>query len=304
MKTRKPLPLTAVRAFDVAARHLSFTKAAVELGMTQAAISYQIKLLEDRIGENLFFRRPRQVTLTPAGAHLAPLVSDAFDRLNSAFDELDTKASGTLVINLGHTFAANWLAARIGKFQIANPGLAIRLQTTDELVDFSRQTVDVAIRSGKGSWPGLTAHHLIEASFTPMLSPALAAEFGGMTEPADLLRLPIIDPEDPWWSVWLRAAGLDPTSLDDRQAGRLGAQILLANAAIAGNGAAILTPAFHTEALSSGRLIRPFGLTCNAGEGFYLVYPPARRNQPKIKRFREWILGEIKDAHALEGGIL
>lgn len=293
--TRKPLPLTAVRAFDMAARHLSFTKAAVELGMTQAAISYQIKLLEDHIGENLFFRRPRQVTLTPAGLHLAPLVSDAFERLASAFGELEKETLGTLVISLGHTFAANWLSARIGRFQIANPELAIRLQTSDQLVDFSGQVVDVAIRSGKGSWPGLTSHHLIEASFTPMLSPSLAESIGGVTEPADLLRLPIIDPDDPWWPLWLKAAGLDPDAVKNRQSSQLGAQILLANSAIAGNGVAILTPAFHTEALDTGRLIRPFDLTCNAGEAFYLVYPPARRNQPKIKRFREWILNEMSD---------
>lgn len=288
-------PLTAIRAFEAAARHGSFTRAAAELGMTQAAVSYQIKVLEDRIGAPLFLRRPRQITLTETGRQLAPAVSEAFELLSAAYQTAKHGAQGTLVINSVQTFAAQWLALHMGSFQIAHPALAVRLQTSTELVDFGRDDVDVVIRAGGGKWPGLASHLLMRALFTPMLSPALAASIGGVKEPADLMRLPIIDPADPWWPKWLEAAGVSSESLPKRPRSQLGAQTFEASAAMAGRGVALLTPAFYRSELESGRLVQPFDLVCDDGHGYWLAYPEARRNSPKIRVFRDWILGAVRD---------
>ena len=285
-------PLSAVRAFEAAARHLSFTRAGEELGMTQAAVSYQIRLLEERVGEALFLRRPRQVQLTEAGARLAPHIWDAFDRMRLAFDDLSRDTAGTLNINAAPTFAFHWLGARIGSFQLENPDLAIRLDTSNAFSAFTDNTADVAIRAGKGGWSDLRCHKLLEAAYTPMLSPELAASIGGVKEPADLMKLPILDPSDHWWAEWAETAGLDTDWLKTKRSSRMGAQALEAAVAAAGSGVAILTPAFYERELATGALIQPFEIYGYSGEAYWLVYPEARRNAPKIKRFRDWILRE------------
>ncbi|RYE77045.1 MAG: LysR family transcriptional regulator, partial [Hyphomicrobiales bacterium] len=204
-------PLAAIRAFEAAARHLSFTRAGAELGMTQAAVSYQIKLLEERIGEPLFLRRPRDLALTEIGQRLAPEMARA--RSPKASRRMSkAREDGTLIVNTMHTFASQWLAPRLGRFQLLQPQIAVRLETTTRIVDFSREEVDVVVRAGKGVWPGLMAHKLLDVRFTPMLSPRLAASIGGVREPADILKLPLLDSRDPWWVIWLEAHGL-PTSI-------------------------------------------------------------------------------------------
>lgn len=294
-------PLTAIRAFEAAARQGSFTKAAAELGMTQAAVSYQIKVLEDRIGAPLFLRRPRQVSLTETGRQLAPAVSEAFELLSAAYQTAKHGAQGTLVIDSVQTFAAQWLASHIGSFQIAHPALAVRLQTSTDIVDFGRDEVDLVIRAGGGSWPGLASHLLIRAEFTPMLSPVLAASIGGVKEPADLMRLPIIDPADPWWPKWLKAAGVSSEWLEKRPKSQLGAQTFEASAAMAGRGVALLTPAFYRTEIASGRLVKPFDIICDDGLGYWLAYPDSRRKAPNIRAFREWILAAVGDWLDSEG---
>ena len=285
-------PLSAVRAFEAAARHLSFTRAGEELGMTQAAVSYQIRLLEDRIGEPLFLRRPRQVSLTEAGARLAPHIWDAFDRMRLAFDELARDSGGTLHINAVPTFAIHWLGSRIGRFQIENPDLAIRMDTANAVIDFSDNAADVALRAGKGGWTGLKCHKLLEAAYTPMLSPELAESVGGIREPADLMKLPILDPGDHWWTDWAQMAGLGTEWLTGKRSSQMDAQVMEAALAMAGTGVAILTPAFYERELATGALIQPFEIYGYSGEAYWLVYPEARRNVPKIRRFRDWILNE------------
>lgn len=286
-------PLSAVRAFEAAARHLSFTRAGEELGMTQAAVSYQIRLLEERVGEPLFLRRPRQVALTEAGARLAPHIWDAFDRMRLAFDELSSDVGGTLNISAVPTFAIHWLGSRIGRFQLDNPDLAIRIRPVQELIDFASDAADLAIRAGKGGWPNLRCHKLLEAAYTPMMSPAVAASIGGVREPADLMKLPILDPDDEWWGHWLGKLGLDADWLKEKRSSRMGAQVMVGAAAVAGAGVALLTPAFYERELATGALIQPFDILGYSGDAYWLVYPEARRNAPKIKRFREWILTEI-----------
>lgn len=286
-------PLQAIRVFEAVARHLSFTKAAQELGMTQAAASYQIKLLEERIGAPLFLRRPKQIELTEPGQRLAPAVSEAFAILGQAYAAARGGADGLLCVTTVLTFASNWLAQHLGAFQIAHPALAVRLDTSSRLTDFAREDVDLAIRSGGGKWPGLEAHKLLDADFTPMLSPKLAASIGGVKEPADLLRLPILDPGDIWWTQWFEAAGVTGHDLAKRPGSSMGAQAYEANAAMAGHGVAILTRALFKNEIADGRLIQPFDLVGDDGHAYWLVYPTARRNVPKIRAFRDWILAEI-----------
>ncbi|PBC05334.1 transcriptional regulator GcvA [Mesorhizobium sp. WSM3860] len=286
-------PLQAIRVFEAVARHLSFTKAAEELGMTQAAASYQIKLLEERIGAPLFLRRPRQIELTEPGQRLAPAVSEAFALLGGAYAAARAGADGVLCVSTLLTFASNWLAQHLGSFQVAHPSLAVRVDTSNLVVDFAREDVDIAIRSGGGKWPGVETHMLFRADFTPVLSPRLAASIGGVKEPADLLKLPILDPGDIWWQEWFALAGLPAEELASRPGTSMGAQAYEANAAMAGQGVAIVTRALFKNELADGRLIQPFDLVGDDGHAYWLVYPTARRNVPKIRAFRDWILAEI-----------
>lgn len=293
-QTFSPLPpLPAIRCFEAAARLSSFTRAAEELGMTQAAVSYQIKHLEERLGSPLFLRGPRGVELTEAGRRLAPAVANAFAALRAAFADLAEGAGGVLSVTATPTFASNWLVPRLGCFQIAHPEIAVRLDVNGRLVDFTREEVDIGIRSGPGDWPGLAAHRLMASDYTPMLSPRLIAKSGRLEKPGDLLKLPLIDPTDPWWRDWFSAAGVDAPDLSRRTEMRVGAQNLAAQAALAGTGAAILTPAFYAAELADGRLVQPFPLVRGSGSSYWLVYLEARRRAPKIRAFRDWILGEV-----------
>lgn len=284
--------LAAVRVFEAAARLLSFTKAAAELGMTQAAVSYQIKVLEERVGAPLFLRRPREVALTEAGQRLAPEISRAFDVMREAFSDLGQSEGGTLIVNTMHTFAAQWLAPRLGIFQLRHPEIAVRLETTQRLVDFAREEVDVVVRSGRGKWPGLVAAKLLDVRFTPMLSPALAASIGGIKEPADILKLPLLDSDDPWWRTWLDAHGFSHDVLDRQTTPSMNLQTFDAIAAMAGQGVTLLTPEYFQRELAEGRLIQPFERVIDEGTAYWLAYPESRRNVRKIKAFRDWIVEE------------
>jgi LysR family glycine cleavage system transcriptional activator len=290
---RRLPPLAAVRVFEAAARHGNFTRAAEELGMTQAAVSYQIKLLEERLGVALFHRARRQVTLTEAGRRIAPLISGAFDTLDNAFATVRAEDESMLTISTSQTFANTWLAWRLGGFQMLHPDMAVRLLVNDALIDFGSEDVDVAVRIGLGPWPGLTTDLLLRVDFTPMCSPEFLARHGGAIAPADLMDLPIISPQDPWWAYWLREAGVDVPDGVIKPGIRLDSQANEGNAAMAGQGVAMLTPFFWRNDLADGRLVRLSDQLSSRGDGYWLVCPEQRRNVPKIKRFREWLLVEI-----------
>jgi LysR family glycine cleavage system transcriptional activator len=285
-------PLSAIRCFEAAARHQSFTRAAEELGMTQAAMSYQIKLLEERVGSPLFKRGARGVTLTKTGRMLAPKIADAFSQLRSAFADMNRSADRALSITALSTLAVTWLLPRLGGFQRANPDIAVAIDTSNDLVDFSDGEFDVGIRSGNGEWLGLVAHSLFPAAFTPMLSPALAAQYPRLAAPADLLKLPLIDPHDPWWQEWFADAGAPAPDLSSRTGIRVDNQQMAARAAMSGQGVAVLMPTFFAEELAAGTLIQPFPLVRDSGAHYWLVYPEARRRSAKIRAFRDWILEE------------
>ncbi|WP_026870366.1 transcriptional regulator GcvA [Inquilinus limosus] len=287
-------PLPAIRVFEAAARHLSFTRAAEELGMTQAAVSYQIRLLEDRVGAPLFRRLTRKVELTETGARLAPAVTEALARLAGAFAAAREDTGGLLSVTSIHTFATNWLVPRLGRFQLAHPGIAVRLDTNTSLVDFTRGDHDIGIRHGMGVWPGLAAHRLMPIEYTALCSPALRDRAGGLADPRDLLRLPLLwDGGDAYWQRWFAAAGVAvPESVSDGGM-RLESQQMMGRAAQAGQGVALVNPAFFRDELASGELVRPFAPTIRDEGSYYLVHLESRAEVPKIAAFRDWVLAEI-----------
>lgn len=296
MIDRRLPPLASLRAFEAAARHLSFTRAGEELGMTQAAVSYQVRLLEEKLGAALFLRRPRKVALTEAGARLAARATEAFDTLADAVATVTERVDDTLVISCNTTFATNWLGTHLGDFQMRNPALAVRLIPYNRDRLFGEEDVDVAIGCSTAGDVKLRAHTLINGAFTPMLNPELAESIGGVQAPADLLKLPIIDPNDPWWDHWFAAAGIPDPPLQRGPESALGAQSLEAARAIEGQGVAILTPFFYRDAVAKGQLIQPFDLLCDIGITWKLVYPEAARNARKIRLFRDWLLPQMPDA--------
>ncbi|HEX8666864.1 MAG TPA: transcriptional regulator GcvA [Allosphingosinicella sp.] len=286
-------PLAAVRAFEAAARHENFTQAAGELGMTQAAVSYQIRILEERLGVPLFVRSKRRVTLTDAGRKVASDVSEAFDSISEAFSSLVDEDESVLAISAAQTFASNWLAPRLGTFQLSRPDLAVRIHTSNALTDFARDEVDVAIRMGRGPWPGLRQEFLFCLHATPACTPEFR-ERHALERPEDLLRVPRLNSDDVWWKQWLAAAGVDLPV--ERQPGiRLDSQALEGNAALAGHGAGMLTPLFWRSDFASGRLIQPFPIVVVTGPALWLVCPEHKRGRAKIRAFRDWLLREIAE---------
>ncbi len=294
MYDRAPLPpLAAVRAFEAAARHGNFTRAGEELGMTQAAVSYQIKVLEDRTGAPLFRRNARGVSLTSDGERLAARAGEALEILRDAFAEAKRDSAETLVISALASFATHVLATRLGRFTLAHPGINTRIEVDHRMADLLAGEASVAIRSGTGKWPGLGADLLIRARYTPMISPAFIARHGPLTEPSDLLHLPLIDAVDPLWAKWFRAAGLTPPDPGGSGA-LLGSQMLEVQAALAGHGVCLLTPLYFHDALARGELIQPFDLISDDDISIWLVYPERRRNAPAIRAFRDWMAEEIR----------
>lgn len=260
--------------------------------MTQAAVSYQIKLLEERLGVPLFRREKKRVALSEAGRRAAPQVSRAFDALDSAFAAIRTEDEALLTVSTSNTFANTWLAWRLGSFQMSHPGMAVRLLTSDQLSDFGSDEVDVAIRAGIGPWPELSQDLLLKIDFTPMCSPGFLKRHGPF-EPTDLLKLPLISPHDPWWTFWLREASVEVPDESLRPGVRLDSQAHEGHAAMAGQGVAMLTPFFWRNDLADNRLVRLFEQVSTRGYAYWLVCPEARRSVPKIKRFREWLLAEL-----------
>lgn len=289
---RRLPPLSAVRVFESAARHQNFTVAATELGMTQAAVSYQIRLLEERLGLPLFARTKGRVSLTEAGRRIAPLLTSAFETLEEAFSGLVADDQGLLSISTAQTFATTWLAPRLGAFQVRHPDLAVRLSTDNRLVDFSTGEFHAAIRVGRGEWPGLRCHFLFRMAFSPICSAEFAAQ-QKLTRPEQLLDLPRLSPRDDWWRDWMREMGVED-SADGLETGLvLDNQVMEANAAFSGAGVAMMTPMFWRDELRAGRLVQPFDHIRITDRSYWLVYPEGRRNQPKIAAFRDWILAEV-----------
>jgi LysR family transcriptional regulator, glycine cleavage system transcriptional activator len=294
---RRLPPLAAIRAFEAAGRTENFTAAAAELGMTQAAVSYQVKSLEERLGAALFKRERGRAKLTPLGERLLPALTQAFDKIEAAFASHKAEDETLLTISTTQTFANTWLAWKLGGFQMEHTDLAVRMTTSNAIVDLHSGEADVAIRAGLGNWPGLETHKLIESDFTPMASQACVDKYekqlGRKLEPSDLRDLPLIGRQDEWWNLWFRAAGVSLDRPLPRGGIRLDTQANEGHAAMAGQGFALLTPFLWRGDVAVGRLCQLFDVTATAGYAYWLVFPPERRMVPKIKRFREWLLDEV-----------
>jgi len=301
---RRLPPLAAIRAFEAAARTENFTAAAAELGMTQAAVSYQVKSLEERLGAPLFVREKGRARLTSLGARLLPALSSAFDAIETAFASHRQEDESLLTVTTTHTFANTWLAWVLGAFQMEHPDLAVRLSTSNDLVDLRSGDADIAIRAGRGEWDGVEKHKLFDVDFTPMASPACMAEaqrrLGRPPEPVDLLHLPLISPQDSWWEQWFRDWGVELDGRPQPRGGlRLDNQANEGHAAMGGQGFALMTPFLWVNDVAQGRLVMPFPEKLSRrGWSYWLVYPAERRLAPKIKRFREWLLAEMDEARA------
>jgi len=305
---RRLPPLAAIRAFEAAARTENFTAAAAELGMTQAAVSYQVKSLEERLGAPLFVREKGRARLTQLGARLLPALSGAFDQIEAAFASHREEDESLLTITTTHTFANTWLAWRLGAFQMEHPDLAVRMTTSNELCDLKSGDADVAIRAGSGGWEGLEESRLFESAFTPMGSPECLADaerkLGRRLEPADLPHQHLINPSDDWWQQWFSDNGVPADETVLRRPGiRLENQANEGHAAMAGQGFALLTPLLWKGDVAAGRLVVPFAdRVSTRGWAYWLVYPRERRMIPKVKRFREWLVLEMQTALAEHDG--
>ncbi|HEX4709257.1 LysR substrate-binding domain-containing protein [Phenylobacterium sp.] len=294
------IPLSSLRVFEAAARRLSFTLAAAELGISQAAVSWQVKALERRLDQPLFRRLPRTVELTPAGERLARAVGEAMTLLRSALADLTAAGDGVLAITTVHTIATQWLAPRLGSFQLAQPKIAVRLETDARVVDLGREGFDVALRSGAGTWPSLESVRLFPSLVTVLCTPEVAASLDRARGPRALLAAPRIGLASEW-AMWFTAAGVDAPENDAEAPPRFAAdaQIMEVAAAYGGQGAVLASPIMFAPDVAAGRLVRPFDVTLDLKRGVWLVYPVERRRVRKIVAFREWLLAQVADDPAI-----
>ena len=290
---RRLPPLNALRAFEAAARHLSFTRAAGELHVTQAAVSHQIRALEERLGRKLFRRVGRNLFLTDTAQVYLADIRSAFDRIDEATRRLEAKdRGGVLNAPVLPSFAALWLLPRLGRFRAAHPEIDLRLSSDAEMVDFARSDFDVGIRTGKGKWPGLRAHLILAERLVVVCSPALMKS-AKLRSPRDLARMTLLHDEPrERWAVWFRRLEID--GIDPWRGPGFSHSNMVIQAAIAGQGVAVVGETLATDELKAGRLVRPFPETLPTDYSYYLVYLEAAAERPKIAAFREWILAEAQ----------
>ena len=288
------LPLNGLKAFEAAARHLSFTRAADELHVTQAAVSHQVKTLEQRLGVKLFRRLPKSLRLTDEGQALLPELRDAFERIARALNRV-TSAQGAAALSVSTltTFALTWLVSRLPRFQARHPDIEVRLNTTGRLVDFAREDVDLAIRHGDGNWAGLDVVRLCSEQLFPVCSPKLVSGRNRITKGADLLKFPLLR-LDNWnnWSRWFDAAGV---AAPVTQGPVLNRASMLIDAAVDGQGIALARTTLAAWDLINGRLVKPIDVSLRMSNTYWIVCPKATSALPKITIFREWLLAEAAD---------
>ena len=295
MTARLP-SLNGLRAFEAAARHLSFTNAAAELNVTQTAISHQIRRLEEELGLRLFIRQNRTLALTPQAIDYLPGVRAAFLDLRHATERLlGNDGNKVLTISTLTSLAAKWLLPRLTDFQNTHPDIDVRITTTTNLVDFRKDDVDAAIRYGRGQWPGVRADWLMAEELFPVCSPALMTGNRALKSPEDLASHTLLHTsgynED--WRLWLTAAGL-PGEISTSPGLTFDLIFMTVQAAIDGLGIAIGRTAFVETDIAKGRLVVPFGIALPSDIGFYLVSPPATANTPKIAAFRKWLVASAQ----------
>jgi LysR family glycine cleavage system transcriptional activator len=291
MRQRLP-PLNALKAFEAAARHESFTRAAQELFVTQGAVSHQVKGLEQELGLKLFNRERQRLVITEAGRDYLNVVRDAFDRIAMGTELLlQRQNAGVLTVSTSPDFAAKWLVHRLGHFVEAHPEIDLRVSASLNHVDFAREEVDLAVRHGEGDWPGLDAMLLSTEQLFPVCSPALIAGKRRPRRLEDLLKFPLIHTGNrSWWTRWLQAAGIDDK--DAIHGPVLNRDAISIDAAINGQGIVLSRTTLVAADLISGRLVRPFAEALRLSKTYWIVCPKAAATQPKIATFRDWLMSE------------
>ncbi|MGE3968047.1 MAG: transcriptional regulator GcvA [Dongiaceae bacterium] len=294
MPRRLP-PLNALKAFEAAARHESFTKAAQELHVTQGAVSHQVKALETELGFRLFGRESQRLLITEAGRFYLEVVRDAFDRIASGTERLlERQNAGALTVTTSPNFASKWLVHRLGRFAEAHPDIDLRVSASLHHVDFAREDIDLAIRHGDGRWPGLHVTRLWVEELFPVCSPTLLQGRKTLRRPADLEHLTLLHINDRTdWAKWLQAA--DVADADPGRGPIFNQASMAIDAAIDGQGVALARTALVAWDLLAGRLARPFRLTLKVPYAYWIVCPKANAELPKIASFRAWVLAEAAE---------
>jgi LysR family transcriptional regulator of beta-lactamase len=288
---RGQLPLNALRAFEAAARHLNFTRAGLELCVSQGAVSHQVALLEARLGVPLFRRLPRGLALTDEGQALVPVVADSFDRIGATLDlYADGRLREVLTVGVVGTFASGWLLRRMSGFARAHPRIDLRVMTNNNRVDLAGQGLDLAIRFGDGAWHGVHADPIMPAPLAPLCAPAIAARLHSPSALAGETLLRSYRADE--WPKWFDAAGLPPPSL---RGPVFDSSTLMATAAEAGLGVALAPPAMFGDALAVERLVRPFAIEIDLG-GYWLTRLMSRPETAAMRAFAGWLTAEAGPA--------
>lgn len=296
---RRLPPLNALRAFEASGRHLSFAKAADELGVTPPAISHQVRQLEEFLGVPLFRRMTRQVALTDAGRAALEPMTEGFDRLAEAVALLKERDdSDVLTVSVAPSFAALWLVPRVEQFSAAHPDIDLRIAANMTLSTFTDDGVDAAIRYGRGNYPGLSVVQISQESIAPMCSPDLFEGPHPLTGPEDLAHHTLLHDDStvsmgpsPDWRLWLRLAG--HADIDASRGPRFSFPDHALQAAVQGQGVVLGRLSLAGGELAAGRLVRPFGDALPSEFGYYLVHPDLKPLPPKVAAFREWVLSEV-----------
>jgi LysR family glycine cleavage system transcriptional activator len=301
---RRLPPLNALRSYEAAARHLSFTKAAGELGVTPAAVSHQVKMLEDHLGVPLFQRVNRQLVLTDAGEACLPGIRASFEGLAAAVDAISVAGrSGVLTVSVAPSFGGKWLLPRLERFKANHPDIDVRVSASMQLVDFAGGEIDIAIRYGAGRYPGLTSERLVSESVVPVCSPKLLQGANALRTPADVRLHTLLhddSPDDdascPTWEMWLKAAGVE--DVDATRGPRFNQSSLVLEAAILGHGIALAKSTIAAADLAAGRVVKPFELTLPLEPAYFIVYPESKQVMPKVGLFIRWLKEEVAPAPA------
>src|SRR6516165_145633 len=292
-----PPSLTALRAFETAARSLSFTGAAEELNQTQGAISHQVNMLEARLGLKLFVREARGLKLTDAGQKYLPLVRDVLDRLRTAEDLIRPPGPSVLTVTVSPNFASKWLVPRLGGFSVTHPDLDLRISASLQHVDFNREDIDLAVRHGNGHWPDLHVTRLCAEVLFPACTPTLLKAGPPIRTPADLLKHVLVhDRSRKHWRDWLGNFGVQ--SPQDERGPVFDQTALAIDAALAGQGIALARTALASLDLIAGRLVCPLQEALPAEFAYWIVCRKSAADAPKITQFRSWLIEQVQDDKA------
>ncbi|MFZ6770914.1 transcriptional regulator GcvA [Undibacterium sp. Di26W] len=293
MDFRRLPNLAALRAFEAAARHENFSRAADEIHLTHGAISHQVRALEEELGVALFIRNGKRISITPDGEQFAATIRQALQDLGNAAELLQTRnKQKRLGITALPSFAARWLSPRLGRFIEHFPDLEVSLQSSNHLTDYTRESIDIGIRFGLGNYPGMVSELLMGDYYYPVASPYF---HGGQLPrtPAELASMQLLRCDGEPWEPWFRAAGLD----NEEPTGGLVFQdsSMLARAAVDGQGIALGRHIIVQSDIKAGLLQRLFTIDIPCEVAYYLVYPPNALLKPQVKAFREWLLNEIAE---------